>query len=258
LGVPGSAGVPEGLSRDTIVCPYNNIVTFRQVMERHGRDVAAVIVEPVAANMGVVVPHEDFLSELRRITARYGVLLIFDEVITGFRFHFGGAQTLWKIKPDLTCLGKIIGGGLPMGAYGGRRDIMQRVAPLGDVYQAGTLSGNPVAVAAGMATLKVLKQQDYKLLERRTTMLCQGLQGSFQAQGISTTINQCGSLFTVFFSKDPVTDFTSAKKADAKRYAKYFWSMLRRGVYLPPSQFEAQFVSFAHKEVDLRKTCKVC
>ncbi len=253
-GIPGSAGVTKDLSRDTLVCPYNDIEYFRKVVLKYAEEIACVIVEPVAANMGVVLPHEDFLGEIRKLTAKHGIVLIFDEVISGFRFHFGGVQTLQKIRPDLTCLGKIIGGGLPSGAYGGRKDIMDCVAPLGPVYQAGTLSGNPVAVAAGLAVLGVLKNKDYAALDQMTAELCLGLTEQFDRNGVPVTINRAGSLFTVFFTSKPVTDFKSAKNADTAKYAKYFWSMLRQGVNLPPSQFEAQFLSFSHSERDARKT----
>ncbi len=250
-GIPGSAGVSAAISRDTIVCPYNDIEFFRNVIAQQGSKIACVVIEPVAANMGVVLPREGFLSEVRRLTAKNGIVLIFDEVITGFRLRFGGAQDLFKIKPDLTCLGKIIGGGLPIGAYGGRKDIMDHVAPLGTVYQAGTLSGNPVAVAAGIANLKALSQKDYAALDKKADTICRDLQDVFKRKRTDVVINRCGSLFTVFFTSSPVNDFTTAKEADSKRYAGYFWAMLGRGVYLPPSQFEAQFLSFSHTDRDV-------
>ncbi|MBF0330960.1 MAG: glutamate-1-semialdehyde 2,1-aminomutase [Candidatus Omnitrophica bacterium] len=255
-GIPGSAGVTRGLSRDTLVCPYNDIASFRQLILKYSKDIAAVIIEPVAANMGVVVPEASFLQEVRQLTSRHGIVLIFDEVITGFRFHFGGVQSLQQIKPDLTCLGKIIGGGLPIGVYGGRKEIMDHVAPSGDVYQAGTLSGNPVAVAAGLAALAVLKTKDYAVLDQNAAALCRGLDEHFKGKGVPVTINRAGSLFTVFFTGRHVTDFKTAKAADTKQYARYFWSMLQHGVSLPPSQFEAQFLSFRHSRQDIRATIK--
>ncbi|MBF0386389.1 MAG: glutamate-1-semialdehyde 2,1-aminomutase [Candidatus Omnitrophica bacterium] len=245
-GIPGSAGVSAVISGDTLVCPYNDLAYFRRLIARFAKDLACVIIEPVAANMGVVLPREDFMHEVRNLTAKHGILLIFDEVISGFRFHFGGVQTLQNIRPDLTCLGKIIGGGLPIGAYGGRKDILARVAPLGDVYQAGTLSGNPLAVAAGLAVLNTLKKSDYTILDQRTLELCQGLTEQFKHNKTPVVINRAGSLFTIFFTARPVTDFASACQADPDRYARFFWTMLRQGINLPPSQFEAQFLSFSH------------
>lgn len=255
-GIPGSAGVTVGLSRDTLVCPYNDIAHFRKLLQKYPNEIACVIVEPIAANMGVVKPYEDFLREIRQLTATHGIVLIFDEVISGFRFHFGGVQSLQKIKPDLTCLGKIIGGGLPIGAYGGRKDIMDHVAPVGDVYQAGTLSGNPLAVAAGLAALGTLKNKDYEALHQMTAELCLGLEEQFKANNVPVIINRAGSLFTVFFTSLPVSDFKTAQHADSKRYARYFWSMLRQGINLPPSQFEAQFLSFSHTRKDVALTLK--
>jgi glutamate-1-semialdehyde 2,1-aminomutase len=253
-GIPGSAGVTQSLSRDTLVCPYNDIEYFRKLILKYGREIACVIIEPIAANIGVVQPEETFLQEIRALTARHGIVLIFDEVITGFRFHFGGVQTLQGIKPDLTCLGKIIGGGLPIGVYGGRKDIMHCVAPEGNVYQAGTLSGNPVAVAAGLAMLNVLKKKDYTVIDAMADQLCEGLTRILFDQKQEFTINRCGSLFTVFFTSEQVTDFNTAKTADTGKYARYFWSMLDRGINLPPSQFEAQFLSFSHTTRDIQLT----
>ncbi|MBF0618537.1 MAG: glutamate-1-semialdehyde 2,1-aminomutase [Candidatus Omnitrophica bacterium] len=251
-GIPGSKGVSASLSRDTIVCPYNDIAYFRKVVAKQGKDIACVIVEPVAANMGVVLPGIGFLEEIRALTKKHGIVLVFDEVITGFRIHFGGVQTILNVKPDLTCLGKIIGGGLPIGAYGGRKDIMDHVAPLGGVYQAGTLSGNPVAVAAGIANLKALKKKDYAALNDKTAILCDGLEAAFIKAGVPVTVNRAGSLFTVFFTKGPVDDFKDAKTSDTKRYAKYFWSMLDQRINIAPSQFEAQFLSFSHTDKDIQ------
>ena len=255
-GIPGSAGVTDSLSRDTIVCPYNDTEYFRKTVLKYQKEIACVIVEPVAANMGVVKPFEDFLGEVRCLTAKHGIVLIFDEVISGFRFHFGGVQSLQKINPDLTCLGKIIGGGLPIGAYGGRKDIMDRVEPLGDVYQAGTLSGNPLAVAAGCAALGALKKKNYLALNELTATLCLGLEEQFRSRKVPVSINRAGSLFTVFFTDKPVSDFKTAQHSDTKKYARYFWSMLRQGINLPPSQFEAQFLSFSHTPKDIEATVK--
>jgi glutamate-1-semialdehyde 2,1-aminomutase len=255
-GIPGSAGVTASLSRDTLVCPYNDIAAFKKIILKHSASIACVIIEPVAANMGVVQPEESFLQEIRSLTARHGIVLIFDEVISGFRFHFGGVQTIQKIKPDLTCLGKIIGGGLPIGVYGGKKEIMNCIAPQGNVYQAGTLSGNPVAVAAGLAMLNVLKKKNYAALNALTETLCEGLTKTLSDKKIDFTINRCGSLFTVFFTSQRVTDFETAKTADTTQYARYFWSMLNRGINLPPSQFEAQFLSFSHTGKDIEQTLK--
>lgn len=253
-GIPGSAGVTRGSSRDTLVCPYNDIEYFRKVVLKYPKEIACVIVEGVPANMGVVRPHEDFLGEIRKLTLKHGILLVYDEVISGFRFHFGGVQTLQKIKPDLTCLGKIIGGGLPIGVYGGRKEIMDCVAPLGEVYQAGTLSGNPLAVAAGLAALGALKNKDYTELDQRTATLCLGLAEQFRRNREPVTINRAGSIFTVFFTSKAVTDFKSARRADTAKYAKYFRLMLSHGVNLPPSQFEANFLSFSHTDGDIGLT----
>ncbi|MBF0121829.1 MAG: glutamate-1-semialdehyde 2,1-aminomutase [Candidatus Omnitrophica bacterium] len=255
-GIPGSAGVTRSLSRDTIVCPYNDREAFRKILLQHPQEIACVIIEPIAANMGVVEPDPAFLKEVRALTLQQGIVLIFDEVITGFRFHFGGVQTLQKITPDLTCLGKIIGGGLPIGAYGGKKEIMECIAPDGQVYQAGTLSGNPVAVAAGLAVMKALKGKDYAGLSKRAESLCAGLRERFSHNKIPVTINRAGSLFTVFFSPEAVKDFETAKVSDTKKYSKYFWSMLETGINLPPSQFEAQFLSFSHTDRDAKITLK--
>jgi glutamate-1-semialdehyde 2,1-aminomutase len=213
--------------------------------------VACVIVEPVAANMGVVLPEPGFLAAVRRLTAKYGIVLVFDEVISGFRLAYGGAQSLYGISPDLTCLGKIIGGGLPLAAFGGSARIMERLAPLGDVYQAGTLSGNPCAVAAGIAALTGLKRKDYSVLDKKAAGLCEGLANAFRRQGIPVTTNRCRGIFTLFFSGDRVSDFASAKRSDTRAYARYFHHMLDSGINLPPSQFEANFVSFCHSGADI-------
>jgi glutamate-1-semialdehyde 2,1-aminomutase len=254
LGIPDSAGIPVSLARDTIVLPYNHIEKARDVIKAKHREIACVILEPVCANMGVVLPRPGFLSGLRELTAKYGIILIFDEVICGFRLTFGGAQNLYGIQPDLTCLGKIIGGGFPMGAYGGRREIMQRIAPDGPVYQAGTLSGNPVAVSAGLATLRYLSCLDYRIIEKNTAFLCEGLSEHLRKQKIGFSLNRAGSMFTIFFTEQGVYDYQQALNSDTKRYARYFSSMLKAGINLPPSQFEANFLSFAHRRGDLQAT----
>ena len=256
LGIPGSPGVPEATARLTRSLPYNDLDSARRLFETEGSAIAAVVVEPVAGNMGVVPPAPGFLEGLQDLARTSGALLIFDEVITGFRLGFGGAQALFGIRPDLTILGKIIGGGLPVGAYGGRADLMAMIAPEGPVYQAGTLSGNPVAVAAGIETLRILERSDYDLLDKRTAGLVQRLKESADAAGVPTSWNRVGSLFTCFFSERPVTDYASAKRADAKRYAAFFHEMLKRRVYLAPSAFEAAFVSLAHEDRDFEQTVK--
>jgi len=249
LGIADTAGVPESFATTTIALPYNSIEAVEQAFVERGKDIAAVIVEPVVGNMGCVPPGPGFLEALRELTARHGALLIFDEVMTGFRLSYGGAQELFGIKPDMTTLGKVIGGGLPIGAYGGRAEIMQRVAPLGNVYQAGTLSGNPLAVSAGLAMLCHLKSQReiYDQLEQYAAEL-------ERAAPAGVTVNRVGSMFTFFFTDGPVTDWESAKRADTKRFGEFFRHLLERGVYLPPSQFEAGFVSAAHSEDDLKRT----
>jgi glutamate-1-semialdehyde 2,1-aminomutase len=257
LGIPGSPGVPEGTVADTLVAPYNDLAAVEQVVAVHGRDLAAVIVEPVVGNMGVVAPREGYLRGLREITARAGALLVFDEVITGFRLGPGGAQQLYGVLPDLTCLGKIIGGGLPVGAYGGRADIMSKVAPEGPVYQAGTLSGNPLAMAAGRATLDALDAPGvYERLDALAARLQAGLVEAGRKTGVALTVNRVGSLLTAFFNEGPVADWPGAKRSDTARFGRFFHAMLDRGVYLPPAQFEALFVSLAHTEADLDRTVK--
>jgi len=247
FGIPDSAGVPEGTAQDTIVLPYNDVQAFNETMDAMGDEIAAVIVEPIAGNMGVVLPKPEFLKALREQTEKHGTVLIFDEVITGFRVAFGGAQSLYGIRPDMTCLGKIVGGGLPLAAYGGRKEIMQSVAPLGPVYQAGTLSGNPVAVTAGLKTLEILERDNpYPELESKTRQLTEVIAEAAKEFSIPVQINQIASMFTVFFTDQPVTDYSSAKRSDTQRYARFFHALLERGVYFPPSQFEAAFVSTAH------------
>jgi glutamate-1-semialdehyde 2,1-aminomutase len=249
LGIADSAGVPKAFAETTISLPFNSIAAVEKAFTDRGSQIAAVIVEPVVGNMGCVPPAAGFLEALRELTARHGALLIFDEVMTGFRVALGGAQQRFGIQPDLTTLGKIIGGGLPMAAYGGRADVMQKIAPLGPVYQAGTLSGNPLAVAAGLAMLRYLvaHPEVYETLEARAAQLT-----AWTPPGV--TVNRVGSMFTFFFSPSPVTDWESAKKSDTARFAKFFRFLLERGVYIAPSQFEAGFVSAAHTEEDIRAT----
>ncbi len=249
LGLPDTAGVPKCFADTTIALPYNSPEAVEQAFQAHTGRIASVIVEPVVGNMGCVPPAPGFLQALREITARNGALLIFDEVMTGFRVAFGGAQQLYGIRPDLTALGKVIGGGLPIGAYGGRADIMAKLAPVGPVYQAGTLSGNPLAVSAGLAMLRHLKAHPevYGQLERRSARLV-----ADTPPGV--TVNRVGSMFTLFFTGGPVTDYESAKRSDTKRFAEFFHFMLERGIYLAPSQFEAGFVSAAHTEEDIQRT----
>lgn len=255
MGRPFSLGVPKNLAAATVVMPYNDLGAIGRFFKKSGSKVACVVVEPVAGNMGTVKPVAGFLELLSEVTAKSGALLIFDEVITGFRFCFGGVQAIYKIKPDLTCLGKIIGGGLPVGAFGGRRDIMKMLAPEGAVYQAGTLSGNPVAVACGLATLKTIKRLDpYKDMERKTSRLAQEIISAARAKGVDCQVNHAGSMFTVFFTSKPVQDYVSAKLSDTKRYARFFHQLLAQGIYFPPSQFEAAFLSCAHTDADIVKT----
>jgi glutamate-1-semialdehyde 2,1-aminomutase len=255
LGIPSSPGVPTALTSDTLVAPYNNLEAVEQLFKRFAPDIAAVIIEPIAGNMGVVLPKPGFLEHLRGLTHQSGALLIFDEVITGFRVAYGGAQRLCNVPPDLTCLGKIIGGGFSIGAYGGRRDIMEMVAPLGPVYQAGTLAGNPLAMTAGIETITILKESSaYEELEKKSSLLEKGITGAASKTGIDIQLPQVGSMFTIFFTKDVVTDYETATKADTKLYAKFFHHMLAQGVYLPPSQFEAAFVSLAHTDKDIQAT----
>jgi len=257
FGTPDSPGVPADLARYTLVAPYNDVGAVERLLEAHRGNLACVIVEPVAGNMGVVPPHQNFLERLRELTRHYGIVLIFDEIITGFRVSYGGAQSRYGVLPDLTCLGKIIGGGLPVGAYGGPSQMMKLIAPDGPVYQAGTLSGNPLAVTAGIETLKILKKPGvYRLLEERGRMLTDGLIRAAREAGVPLTLNRVGSMMTMFFTPGPVTDYASAKKSDTLAYGRFFHAMLAQGVYLPPSQFEAFFLSTAHTPGDLTKTIK--
>lgn len=255
LGTPTSPGIPAGSAANTIVADYNDIDSLKEIFETEGEDIAAVIVEPVAGNMGVVPPAPGFLEGLRDLTARYGSVLIFDEVMTGFRVAYGGAQQLYGVKPDLTCLGKVIGGGLPVGAYGGKREIMEHVAPAGPVYQAGTLSGNPLAVTAGLAVLKILRQDGvYDELEQKSNALELGLREAARDAGVEVCMNRVGSMLCSFFTGENVTDYATACSSNTARFAAFFKSMLERGVYIAPSQFEAAFVSLAHGENDIEYT----
>jgi len=259
LGISTSPGVPGALAALTLNAPYNDVAAVEQVFQKHAGKIAAVIVEPVAANMGVVPPAPGFLESLRRITERDGALLIFDEVITGFRLAYGGAQTVFGVRPDMTVLGKIIGAGLPVAAYGARREIMDQIAPLGPVYQAGTLSGNPLAMRAGLAILAKLEAAGfYEGLNRKAQRLANGLRDALRESGVSgkvlAQVNSAGSLLTLFFTRESVHDYSGAKKSDTARFAAFFREMLSRGVLLPPSQFEALFVSAAHSDDDIDRT----
>jgi glutamate-1-semialdehyde 2,1-aminomutase len=254
-GVPTSSGVPKSFIEQTLVCKYNDLDLVKKAFMQSGPNIAAVIVEPIAANMGLIPPKPGFLEGLRDITRLYGSLLIFDEVITGFRSCYGGVQTLTDIKPDLTTLGKIIGGGLPVGAYGGKKEIMNRVAPEGDVYQAGTLSGNPLAMAAGIATLQELQAVGfYERLQESANQLTGQLQKLFTANDIECTINRSGSMFSIFFTEREVCDYESVLSCDTEIYARFYRGLLQAGIYFPPSQFEVCFLSAAHKLNDIRTT----
>lgn len=255
LGVPSSPGVPRELAGGTLTASYNDLDSVRQVFKTMGKEIAAVILEPVAGNMGVVPPRPGFLEGVREITRENGSLLIFDEVITGFRVAWGGAQAYYGIDPDLTCMGKIIGGGLPVGAYGGKKQIMEMVAPAGAVYQAGTLSGNPLAMSAGLATLRVLKEQDvYTELEKTASRLAEGLQEAARLAGVPVAVNRVGSLLTCFFTTGPVMDYQAATSSDTVKFGRFFRAMLEEGIYLPPAQFEAWFISAAHTDEDIEVT----
>ncbi len=255
LGLPDSPGVPPESTAATLTCPYNDVPALRSLFEAEGPSIAAVIVEPVAGNMGVVPPAPGFLESILSLCREAGALAVFDEVITGFRLAYGGAQTLYGLRPDLTCLGKIIGGGLPVGAYGGRREIMEMVSPLGPVYQAGTLSGNPLAVTAGLATLESLAEPGvYETLEAKGRTLESGLLERARTHGVALTVNRAGSLLTPFFTPGPVSDYEGARTSDREAYRVFFRAMLERGIYLPPSPFEAMFVSLAHGPAELEET----
>jgi len=258
LGIPGSPGVPDDIVKNTISIPYNDVDTLTKTLTEQGDDIACIIVEPVGGNMGCVPPADGFLQALRDLTAEHGVVLIFDEVITGFRLAYGGAQEYYNVTPDLTCLGKIIGGGLPVGAYGGKREIMDHIAPDGPVYQAGTLSGNPLAMAAGIATLKLLGRDGfYDELNAKAADFAAMLERAAVSAGIDVTLNRVGSLMTGFFTTEPVTDFDSAMKSDTDKYGTHYRQMLSQGIYLAPSQFEAAFVSAAHTREQLEKAAEM-
>ena len=255
LGIPTCPGIPSSFTAQTVVAPYNSLEAVEQIFSGFKQEIAAIIVEPVAANMGVVPPQPGFLEQLRSLTYSSGALLIFDEVITGFRVAYGGAQALYKVTPDLTCLGKIIGGGLPIGAYGGRRQIMEMVAPLGQVYQAGTLSGNPLAMTAGIEALKLLSRPEvYSQLEAKSSLLERGLLQAANRAGINIQVSRVGSILTAFFTGKPVTDYETACRTNTELYARFFHQMLSLGIYLPPSQFEATFTSMAHSDDDIQAT----
>jgi len=259
FGVPDSLGVPVDLARHTLTALYNNLDSVKSLLIQYPEQVACIIVEPIAGNMGVVLPEKGFLEGLRNICDEKGIVLIFDEVITGFRVAYGGAQELYGIKPDITCLGKIIGGGLPVGAYGGKRSIMERVSPLGGVYQAGTLSGNPLAMTAGISTLEVLKTKGfYQELEQKTNYLVEGISERAEERFIPITINKAVGMFTIFFTEEPVMDYRTAKRSNTKRFSQFFIEMLNQGIYIPPSQFEAWFISMAHTQSDINKTIEAC
>ncbi|MBM4048843.1 MAG: glutamate-1-semialdehyde 2,1-aminomutase, partial [Planctomycetes bacterium] len=259
FGTPTSPGVPQAYAQHTFVVPFNDIDDVNEVCEAKGKEIACLIVEPIMGNMGVIPPKPGFLAGLREITKKHGIVLIFDEVITGFRVAYGGAQQLYGITPDLTTLGKIIGGGLPVGAYGGRAEIMDHIKPLGEVYQAGTLSGNPLAVSAGIATLEKLAETGvYEKLEAMTDRLTNGIKAAAADTGVPSVHTRVGSMFTTFFTDEPVFDNDSAMKCDTETYGQYFWAMLDRGIYFAPSQFEAVFVSLAHTDADIAKTIAAC
>ncbi len=254
LGLPDSPGVPADLARHTLTLPWNDLAAVERLFAERGRQIAAVITEPVVGNMGVLVPRPGFLEGLQATCRRHGALLVVDEVMTGFRLAPGGACDLYGLRPDLVTFGKVIGGGLPVGAFGGRAEGMDRIAPAGPIYQAGTLSGNPMAMAAGKATLELLGPAGYEQLEQRSARLAQGLAEQARRAGVAVQVNRVGSMLTVFFAEGPVFDAQSARRADARRFGRFFHALLERGVYLPPSQFEAAFVSLAHSEDDVEQT----
>jgi len=257
LAIPGTPGIPREVAAQTLLVPFNDAPALGRLFDQHGTRIAALILEPVAGNMGVVGPAPGYLEAARNVTRASGALLIFDEVMTGFRVAFGGAQSLYGIEPDLTTLGKIIGGGLPVGAFGGRADLMDQLAPSGKIYQAGTLSGNPLAMAAGLATLRALKRLNpYPHLESLGKRLQDALAGAALEEGVPLVVNRVGSMLTPFFTSTAVNDFASASRSDTKRYGAFFHKMLGRGIYLPPAQFEALFLSTVHSEDDVDRTGK--
>ncbi|MHB8277186.1 MAG: glutamate-1-semialdehyde 2,1-aminomutase [Candidatus Humimicrobiaceae bacterium] len=255
LGIPTSSGVLPDVAKNTIIASYNNFDMVNEIFGQEGENIAAVIVEPIAGNMGCIPPVSGFLEGLREITKDYGALLIFDEVMSGFRVGLGGAQKLYKIDPDITCLGKVIGGGLPVGAYGGKKEIMEMISPTGPVYQAGTLSGNPLAMSAGLATIRILQRPGvYEQLFNRTKELVEGLQAAASETGINASLNSVGSMLSIFFTEKQVIDYSTAVNSDLDKFSSFFWSMLKRGVYFAPSPFETLFMSLAHSEGDIKTT----
>lgn len=257
FGVPDSAGVPEDYAKNTITLPFNDLKIFKNVLEKEAKNIACVIIEPVVGNMGCILPRRGFLEGIRELTRRHGVILIFDEVMTGFRVSYGGAQEAYNIRADITCLGKVIGGGLPVGAYGGRGEIMEMIAPEGPVYQAGTLSGNPIAMTAGIETLKILRIPDtYKRLEEKAKALEEGLKDSAKRAGVKVRFYRAGTMFCTYFTDVEVVDYKTAKSSDTEKFARFFRGMLQRGIYLAPSQFEAGFISLAHSQRDIDTTVK--
>jgi glutamate-1-semialdehyde 2,1-aminomutase len=257
FGLPDSPGVPKSYARNTLTLPFNDGDAFKRLVEKEGKNIACVIVEPVVGNIGCVLPNPGFLEGLRKLTRKHGIVLIFDEVMTGFRVAFGGAQAYYGIKPDMTCLGKVIGGGLPVGAYGGRKEIMSMISPEGPVYQAGTLSGNPLAMTAGIETLKELSRPGiYKALEAKSALLEKGLKDAAKKAGVPTRFYRAGSMFCTYFTEVDVTDYAAAKKADTQKFSRFFSEMLEQGINLAPSQYEAGFMSLAHSEKDIEATVK--
>jgi glutamate-1-semialdehyde 2,1-aminomutase len=255
LGVPNSPGVTPGCTADTVVLAYNDVAALETLFQAQGNEIAGVMLEPVAGNMGLVTPSSEFLKALRSLTQKHGSLLIFDEVMTGFRLALGGAQSILGIVPDVTVLGKIVGGGFPVGAYGGKAEVMKKIMPAGPVFQAGTLSGNPVAMAAGLATLQELVENSpFEALEKKSARIVTGLTQAAKEFSIPHQINRVGSMWTFFFTGDPVIDLETAKKSDTKQFGRFFWAMMDRGIYLPCSQFEAAFTSAAHAEADIERT----
>jgi len=255
FGIPDSSGVPKSYAKNTITLPFNNIKAFKDMMSREWKSIAGVIVEPVVGNIGCVLPVAGFLETLRKETKKYGTVLIFDEVMTGFRVSYGGAQAYYGIKPDMTCLGKVIGGGLPVGAYGGRKEIMSTISPDGPVYQAGTLSGNPIAMTAGIETLKILSGKDaYKKLDGKMRLLEEGLRDAAKRAGARTKFYRAGAMFCTYFTDTDIVDYNTAKTSDTEKFSRFFRGMLDRGIYLAPSQFEAGFISLAHTNADIEKT----